>query len=160
MGYYMRIDLDLPKNTPVQNMPDILVENLNFSRVISGRKWQVNARGAEREADTIRADNMEIKVSSPEDERNSVLRASSGEFSEASSKVWLREVSGFLLHKGRSIDITAPAVAYDSSSDMWFFSEGIQLSDDSTLITGGTAKINQEGVYIIGRGATACWKIK
>jgi hypothetical protein len=43
---------------------------------------------------------------------------------------------------------------------MWFFSDGVRLSDGSALLTGRMAKINADGVFTIGKGARASWEIK
>ncbi|MDR1470906.1 MAG: hypothetical protein LBS75_00130 [Synergistaceae bacterium] len=144
----------------MSRLPDIVVERLSFNRTISGREWRVTAEGAEREAGMIRARLVEVNVREGGKEGVSTLRANFGEFSEADSKVWLREVSGMIAHEGRSVDVAAPSVAYDSSKDTWFFSDGVTLSSDAAALAGGAAKINADGVFTIGKGARASWNIK
>lgn len=141
-------------------MPDVLVEKLSFSRTISGREWQVKAEGAEREAGMIRARLVEIKVAGSGNSGDSTLRAGSGEFSETSSNARMRDVSGVISYEGKSVDFAAPSAEYNGSDDMWFFSDGVRLSDGSALLTGRMAKINADGVFTIGKGARASWEIK
>jgi hypothetical protein len=158
MSIYMKRDLALPDSVPGGKLPDIIVERLDFARVINGREWRVKTAEADSESGVINARSIDINVYEAPAKRNSRLRARHGKFARGGSKVWLWDVDGVILFEGRSVDFFAERADYDTSSDIWFFGGGISVSDDKVHVEGGTAKIDSSGVLNLGKGARIHWK--
>lgn len=161
-SYYLFRDLNLAKNILDGNLPDVVVERLDFARVIKGREWRVRAASAESEgaSGTIRARSMDVSVLEAKTGRASRVYAAEGEYSTKTDKMWLRRVSGTAFLSDRSVDFAAPRADYDVSSDVWYFADGISASDGSVSVTGGTARIDPDGILNVGKGARVRWKIE
>lgn len=151
-------DLGIAMDSSGVRLPDIVVERLNFARVIKGREWRVKADGAESESGVIRARSLDVSVREISSGRSSNLRAASGEYATENYKMWLREVYGVASFGGRSVDFSAPRVDYDASADVWFFSGGISASDDKIFVTGGLGRVGANGVLSLGKGVRVRWR--
>jgi hypothetical protein len=156
----MKRDLDLERSASRSRLPDIIVERLDFTRAINGREWHVKTAEAESESGVINARSIDIDVYETATKRRSLASAKQGKFARESSKVWLWEVGGVVLLEDRSVDFIAARADYDTSSDIWFFGEGISASDDKVHVEGGTAKIDSSGVLNLGKGARIHWNTK
>jgi hypothetical protein len=158
MGIYMKRDLDLADSASRSKLPDIIVERLDFTRVINGREWRVKTAEAESESGVINARSIDIDVYEAAAKRSSRILAKRGKFAPENSKVWLWDIGGVVLLEDRSVDFIAARADYDTSSDIWFFGEGISVSDDKVHVEGGTAKIDSSRVLNLGKGARIHWK--
>ncbi|MDR1137555.1 MAG: hypothetical protein LBK91_04455 [Synergistaceae bacterium] len=154
----MKHDLDLANKSPTEKLPEIVVERLDFTRAVNGREWHVEAMEADSESNVIKARSIDINVYEAATKRSSRVLAKRGEFARAHSKVWLWDVDGMVFMEDRSVDFFAARADYDTSSDIWFFGEGISASDDRVHVKGGTAKIDSSGVLTLGKGARIHWK--
>lgn len=158
-AFYMWRDLNLPVNMVFEKLPDVVVENLNFRREVEGREWQVAAVMAEREDNVVKASSIDLSIQDEVEGRRTDLRAVSGDFSEETSDVTLHSIDGVLSHSGGSVDMTAPFARYDSETGVWFFSQGIEMWDEDTRLTGEMATVTPEGVFTVERGAKILWDI-
>jgi hypothetical protein len=159
-AYFLIRDLGLSNNILDGNLPDIVVERLDFARVIKGKEWRVKALDAESGSGMIKARSLDINVVEIATKRSSHIYASQGEYATATYKMWLRDVDGVAYLGDRSVDFTAPRADYDSSADVWFFSEGVSANDGSVFVTGRFGRIGSDGVIILGKGARVRWNIK
>ena len=157
-GVYMKRDLDLANGTSRSKLPDIIVERLDFTRDINGREWRVKIAEGESESGVIKARSIDIDVREAAAKRSSRVLAERGKFAPENSKVWLWNIDGVVSLEDRSVDFIAARADYDTSSDIWFFSEGISVSDDKVHVEGGTAKIDSSGILNLGKGARIHWK--
>ena len=158
-AFYLWRDLNLPANMVFEKLPDVVVENLNFRRVVGGREWQVAAVTAEREGDVVKASSIDLSIRDEDADRRTDLRAISGDFSQETSDVTLHSIDGVLFHAGGSVDMTAPFARYDSETGAWIFPQGIEMWDEETRLTGETATVTPEGVFTVERGAKILWDI-
>jgi hypothetical protein len=157
-AFYLWRDLNLSDEAGgLRRLPDIEVENLDFRRTIESRDWRLQARSAERDSGLTRASDMTITVKDLDSENSTLLRAATGEFSEE-GVFEIRSLDGVLFFDDRSMEVTAPAAIYERSTDIWSFNEGIDLRDEKTFITGGTASISNEGVLSLRKGAIVRWR--
>jgi hypothetical protein len=153
-------DSDFSRNLLEGNLPDIVVERVDFARVIKGREWRVKAVDAESEAGVIKARSLDINVLEPDTKRGSQLYATRGEYSTSLDKMWLSDVDGVAWLGDRSVDFSAKRADYDSVADTWFFNEGVSASDDKIFVTGGIGKIEPNGVLNLGKGVRVRWDIR
>ena len=155
--YFMLIDSNVSRDLIAGNLPDIVVERIDFARVIQGREWRVKAVDAESQSGMISARSLDISVLEPDTKRGSQIYASGGEYSTAEYKMWLRDVDGIIWLEDRSVDFSAKRADYDSSADVWYFSEGISASDERIFVTGGVARIEPNGILNLGKGVRVRW---
>ena len=158
--YFLIRDLGLSNNILDGNLPDIVVERLDFARVIKGKEWRVKALDAESRSGMIKARSLDINVVEISTKKSSHIYATQGEYATATYKMWLHDVDGVAYLGDRSVDFSAPRADYDSSADVWFFSEGVSASDDRFSVTGRFGRIDPDGTIILGKGARVRWNIK
>ena len=158
--YFMLIDSNISVNLNAVDLPDIVVEQVDFVRIINGREWRVKAIDAESKSGMISARSLDINVLEPDTKRGSQIYASGGEYSTTDDKMWLRDVDGIIFLEDRSVDIYAKRADYDSSEDVWYFSEGIAASDDRIFVTGGVARLETDGILSLGKGARVRWELE
>jgi len=158
--YFMIVDSDFTMDLIAGNLPDIVVERIDFARVIKGKEWRVKAVDAESGSGMVSARSLDINVLELATKRWSQIYASRGEYSTTLDKMWLHDVDGVAWLGDRSVDFSAKRADYDSSADVWFFSEGISASDDRIFVTGGVAKIEPNGVLSLGKGARVHWDME
>ena len=158
--YFMLVDSDISRDLIAGNIPDIVVERIDFARVINGREWRMEAADAESKSGMVSARSLDINVFEIASKRGAQIYASRGDYSTAMDKMWLRDVEGFLWLEDRNVAFLAKRADYDSSVDVWFFSEGISASDDKIFVTGGVAKIEPDGALSLGKGARVRWDLQ
>jgi hypothetical protein len=159
VGVYMKHDLALTGGM-FGKMPPVMVERLEFIRVINGREWHVRAENAESDGDIARGSSIDIKVSDIDTGRSSDASASRGAFDLESGKMWLYDVAGIVYLSDGSIDFAAPRADYDKTEDVWFLSEGVSASDDKIHVTGRIGKVDSSGAVSLGKGVHAIWKLE
>ncbi|MDR1482502.1 MAG: LPS export ABC transporter periplasmic protein LptC [Synergistaceae bacterium] len=158
--FYLRRDLDLRRVISTDNLPDIVVENLDFRRVIDGRDWRVTAKTAAHDSGLITANSIDIFVAEGDSGEAARFYAGSGEFAEKTDDVVLYSVRGALTARGRSLDVLAPRADYSNANKIWTLSGGVSLQDNEAKLKGETAKISLEGVVSIDTEVEARWKIR
>jgi hypothetical protein len=159
---YLKQDLELSKNALREKLPDIVVERLDFARVIKGREWRVKAADAQSDSSSavIKARSLDINVYEASTDRSSHINALQGVYSTDGEKMWFHGIDGVAFLGDRSVDFAAPRADYDASTDVWYFGEGISALDDEIFVSGGAGKIEPSGVLSLGKGARVRWKIK
>ena len=158
--YFMLVDSEISGNLMVADVPDIVVEHIDFARVIQGREWRVKAVDAESKSGMISVRSLDINVLEPDTKRGSQIYASGGEYSTEEYKMWLRDVDGIVWLGDRSVSFSAKRADYDSSTDVWYFSEGVSAGDEEIFVTGGVAKIEPNGILSLGKGVRVNWNLR
>ena len=158
--YFMIVDSDITRDLIAGNLPDIVVERVDFARVIKGKEWRVKAVDAESESGVINARSLDINVVELATKKEAQVYASRGKYSMELDKMWLQDVDGIAWLGDRSVDFSAKRADYDSSADIWFFSEGVSASDDRIFVTGGVGKIEPDGILSLGKGVHVRWDIE
>lgn len=159
-AFYLWRDLNPPHRDSPESLPDVVVEDLTFDRVIEGKDWLVRAVRAEHRRGVIVASDLDMRVNEPSAGRSTRVTAREGEFMQENGNISLSSVEGTALADGRSIDWSAPVASYDSARDIWVFEEGVVASDDQTVVSGEIATIEPGNVFKIEKGANARWNVK
>lgn len=157
--FYFWNDINLSNEVVSGNLPDVVVENLNFRRTIESKDWHITADTAEHNSGLIIANSMDININDLLINRRTTIYAQNGEFERDTSNLLLRSLDGFVFLEDRSVDLAAPLASYESSSDTWSFERGIEIEDDETFITGNEATITSDGIFSLEKGAHARWNI-
>ena len=159
-AFCLRRDLNLIVNLSAEDLPDVMVENLDFRRVIDGRDWRVRARTAAHDSGSITAGSIDILVTERDSGEAARFHALSGEIAEDSGDAALYGVRGALAARGRSLDVSAPRADYSGADKIWALSGGVLVQDHEVRLKGDTARISLEGVLSIDTEVEARWKIE
>lgn len=155
VSFYMWRDLSLSDDTGASQAPKVIVETLNFQRVISGEKWIVGIERAERIDGIITGESIDIRAEGKK--RTMSASAASGELGEDILDLRLMSVKGLMKRDTVSVDWSAGRVDYNRSSDAWVFPGGITLDDGSVKIKGNYGLIDSKGLFHIKKGASVRW---
>jgi hypothetical protein len=156
-AFYAWRDMNLPLKKRLAELPDIVVENLEFRRTVNGRDLHLVAAAAEHNSSLIKAAGIVISVREPDSARSAIMRAASGEFAQEGNSLNIRSLDGSVFLGNRSMDVAAPSASYEVSADIWSFEEGVELWDADAFIKGGAATITSNGVLSLRKGAYARW---
>jgi hypothetical protein len=150
--------MNLRPQVKFEDLPDVLVENLDFMRTIGNREWRVRASSAENDSGLIKIMGMRINVRETGARGEIAINAAEGEYAEGSSSFEARSVYGVIFLGDRSLDVLAPVASYESSTDVLSFHDGVELWDDDSFIRGGAAALASNGVLSLDKGAYARWR--
>lgn len=159
-AFCLRRDLSLRANFSAEYLPDVVVENLDFRRVIDGRDWHVLAKTAAHDSGSITAGSIDILVAERDSGEAARFHAQSGELAEDNGDVALYGVCGALAARGRSLDVSAPRADYSGADKIWALSGGVLVQDHEVRLKGDTARISLEGVLSIDTEVEARWTIE
>ena len=158
--FYFSRDLRLSDiGIPVE-MPDVVVENLNFARTMDGRDWQMTAKSAEHTAGVVRAVSIDLSMVSEQKAQRARMSATDAAFYDSKGEIHMSGLSGNIFTSKRSIDIRSNRAIYYRSADRWLFEEGLEIVDKKILLRGKEAEFTKNGVFSLRKGAYARWKIK
>ena len=128
MALYLWRDLRLSdtKNVP---LPDIVVENIVLNRTIDGKKWKLVSPRVEHKDGLVYGRSLDVTITDNTDTRTFISSAN-GIFSRVSNDVELTDVHGVLTKvHGKTYNLSAGTVNYDSSGKKWIFKNKVNLTD-------------------------------
>lgn len=159
IALFMRHDLALSDDDKPRDLPNIAVDDFSFKRTINGRSWRVDAVSAEHRDENIIASVMNVAVEEMSGDSQAELHAVCGVFSQDISLMTMYDVTGGISFDGGLADASADVAAYDTSTGVWTFDEGMVISSDTVRVQGTAASIDADGVFTFGRGVRAKWHI-
>lgn len=155
-------DLDLEKNSNVgtkENLPEVTVEELEFSREISGDEWLITVGEAIKAGVTYSLADIRIngtmvsgdiwRVDSPE-----------GIYNETDDLWLLREPQGIFRGENEPVHWIAPEANIYPSRGRISFESGIRIEQNFLVINGRSGVATFDGLFILSGGADALWNIK
>lgn len=145
IAFYFWRDLRLGLNVSDLNIPDVVVENIEISRVIDGSEWNLVSPRAEHRQGMIYGQSVDITVIAGNGDV-SQLFAVSGVFSRTSGDVVLNDVSADVRRENKTIFLRSGRAYYDSVAEKWYFSNDVTINDGSVEASG------PEGVYDVKQG--------
>ena len=152
------LDVDLLRES-LQNMPSMVLENLEFEREISGDIWQVRIPLAERRAGRVEVRSVDVSRRM-ESGREWYFRSAAGFYSEEAGSVDLVALLGTLETDSRVLNLESPYLSWNSpgtDGGGFFFPRGLAIYDNEFLLTADAASIDEEGVILLDRGGVIKW---
>lgn len=138
-------------------IPDVVVENIEIKRVLDGSEWVLLSPRAEHKQGMIYGQSVDITVTAENGEVSKMF-AANGVFSRESSDITLESMSADVKHEKKNISMRAGMAFYNSSEDIWYFSEDVSISDGSATASGPEGSYSAgEGLSLITGGGTVTW---
>lgn len=155
MAYLWR-DLHLAERNNIP-IPDIVVINLDLKRKINGKDWHFKSPRTEHKDNMLYADSLDIVINEP-DLTKTYVEAAHGTFSRTSEDISLTDAVGRMEKKNKRYDLRAKNVFYQASSEIWFLSKDVALSDDKISVNGPVGIYDtKKGKIDMPNGGTVIW---
>ncbi|MDR1732654.1 MAG: hypothetical protein LBR61_11235 [Synergistaceae bacterium] len=137
-------------------LPEIVLENLEFEREISGDLWRVRVPFARRSDGVVSASSIDILRQMP-DGREWYFKSGRGVFREASRKAELYSLLGTLEGGTRVWNLESPFLSWSEGTNEFLFSGGFTIYDAEFILKADTASIDSSGIVLLDRGGTIRW---
>ncbi len=155
-------DLGLEKNVTVtkeENLPEVTVEDLEFSREISGDKWLITVGEAIKAGVTYSL--ADIRMNGAMDNGNIwTVDSPEGIYNETDDLWLLKQPQGFFRGEKEPVHWIAPEANISTSRGQISFESGIRIEQNLLVIDGRSGYATFDGLFILSEGADALWSIE
>lgn len=156
-GYVLWRDLTLPQRAREAEKTEILVQNLELEREISGDIFRFKAKEARKmQGERIEAFSLDVGATLSGKE-NWELRSVSGSL-EPQGEIRLSEVFARNLRKGENLDIEAKQILWNPQKREWNFDGGVLVRQGSLKAGGTSGTAAPDGHVTLSGEAWATWE--
>ena len=150
------LDLDLLRES-LENMPAVVMENLEFERGISGELWLVRIPLAERRNEMIEIRSVDVRRRLA-DGKEWFFRGARGLYSESAESADLVGLLGTLETDSLVMNLESPSVSWSKSENVFLFPKGLSLYDAEFILETDLASFDVSGVIAFNEGAVIRWR--
>ena len=155
---YSDINLDLNRLIEnLENMPGLVLENLEFERQISGELWQVRVPVATRRNNIIEIRSVDV-LRTLADGSEWFFMGAHGLYSEVTESADLTRLLGTLETSTRVLNLESPFLSWAMSEDVLLFPKGLILYDAEFLLETNLASLDESGTIALNEGAVIRWR--
>ena len=152
----INLDLDLLRGS-LENMPVVVVENLEFEREISGDLWQVRIPLAKRRDDIVEVLSVDV-LRKLADGKEWYFRGTRGLYSEKAASADLIGLLGTLETDERVFNLESPFLSWSNDTNIFLFPKGLTIYDAEFFLKTDLASVDVSGVVALNDGAVIQWK--
>ena len=160
MGMYVfsdiNLDVDMLRES-LENIPVVVLENIEFEREIAHDLWQVRIPLAERRNEMIEAHSVNVRRRLA-DGKEWFLTGSRGFYSETTESADLTELFGTLETDTRVLNLESPFLSWSRSEDIFLFPMGLIAYNTEFFLETDLASIDATGVMTFNEGAVIRWR--
>ena len=150
-------DLSLPERAREKAQTQLVVDDLEMEREISGDLFKIRASQARKMQDgLIEASSLDIHAFLS-GEGDWKLNAVSGKL-ENKGAILLSEVSAKHVGDGLDMDVKAPIASWDPESRIWQFDGPVTITQGSLSAGGSKGKAKPGGLVTLSGEAWATWE--
>jgi len=152
----INLDLDLLRKS-LENMPAVVLENLEFEREISGDMWWVRVPLAKRQNYIVEVHSVDVRRRLA-DGNEWFFMGSRGLYSETAESADLTGLLGTLETGTRVLNLESPLLSWSKSTDVFLFPRGLVIYDAEFLLETKLASLDISGVVALNEGAVIRWR--
>ena len=152
----MNLDVDLLRES-LMKMPGIVMENINFSREVSGDMWRVKIPYLDRDGNIINAKSLDIKRELSGDKGEWTFFGSEAVYVYDKKIASLKKLSGTLESDNRSWILESPKLDWKEENNTFTFPEGLVIYDGEFLLRTPLASMDNSGVILLEKGGVIRW---
>jgi len=152
--YYLNLD---QLRESLENVPVVVLENLEFEREISGEMWRVKTPVAERKHDIVEFYSMDVQrrfVSGKE----WFFTGSRGIYSETAESADVTDVVGTMETDTRVLNLESPFLEWTMNENLFLFPRGLVVHDPEFLLEADLASLDESGIMALNEGAVIRWR--
>ena len=155
------LDIDLLRESLV-NMPGIVMENIRFSRVISGDLWQIRLPYLEQRDNAVNFRSVDVKRSLSGDKGQWTFFGQSGTFLAHSNDVKTASILGLTgtiqdEESARTWTLESPKLTWQAKNNAVTFPEGLVIHDREFHLSTPLASTDNGGVILLQHGGVIKW---
>ena len=153
----MNLDVDLLRES-LLNMPGIVMENIRFSREISGDLWQVRLPYLEQRDKTVNFRSADIKRTLSGDKGQWSFFGASGIYSDDEKTASIYRLVGSLQQESRDWLLESPVLTWQEKNNTLFFPRGLTIHDSEFSLNTPTASTDNSRVILLQHGGVIRWQ--
>lgn len=160
LGAYLWRDLHLGDNYSDVRIPDVVVENIEVEREISGKMWKFISPRVEHKDGVIYAQSLDITITESDDAQSKIY-AADGVFYRESSNLSLNEAKGVYNKGDKSYTLASGVASYDAALELWSYTGGVELSDGAVVANAADGRYNMKnGDCLLSGDSMVRWNTK
>lgn len=151
------LDVDLLRES-LLNMPALVMENIKFSRTVSGDLWQVRLPYLEQRNKTINFRSADIKRTLSGDRGLWSFFGKSGIYSNDEKAASISELTGTMQEDGRTWILESPKLTWLDKNTTFIFPQGLTIHDNEFSISTPIASTDNSRVILLKHGGVIKWR--
>ncbi|MBR1657517.1 MAG: hypothetical protein IJ697_03520 [Synergistaceae bacterium] len=151
-----QLDVDLLRES-LLNMPGIVMENIRFSRTISGDLWQVRLPYLEQRDKTVNFLSADIKRILSGDKGQWTFFGQSGTYSNDEKTASISGLTGSISDENRNWLLTSPKLTWLDKNNTFVFPQGLAIHDDEFSLDAPAASTDNSRVILLQHGGVIKW---
>ncbi len=152
----MNLDVDLLRES-LMRMPGIVMENIQFSRELSGDLWQVKIPYLDRDGNLFTVKSLDVVRKISNDNGEWAFFGSEGLYSFDKSIASINGLHGTLDTKKRIWTLESPKLNWAQENNTFTFPEGLVIYDTEFLLRTPLASMDNSGVILLEQGGVIQW---
>ena len=153
----MNLDVDLLRES-LFNMPGIVMENIRFSREISGDLWQVRLPYLEQRDKAVNFRSADIKRTISGDKGQWTFFGKSGIYSNDEKTASISDLTGSLQENNRTWLLESPNLTWKNENNTFIFPHGLTIHDDEFYLSTPIASTDNSRVILLQHGGVIKWR--
>ncbi|MDR2180703.1 MAG: hypothetical protein LBP21_10375 [Synergistaceae bacterium] len=151
----IRLNVDILRES-LERMPQLVLENLEFEREVSGDLWQVRVPLVQRSEGTIEVRSVDVRRLARG--REWYFMGSRGFYSEEAESADLVSLLGTLETDSRVLNLESPWLSWSKEENVFLFPKGLTIYDAEFILQSDAASIDASGVVVLDKGGVIRWR--
>ena len=152
----MKLDVDLLRET-LMRMPGIVMENIQFSREVSGDMWHVKIPYLDRDGNLFSVKSLDVTREISGDGGEWTFFGREGLYSFDKAIATVSGLRGRLDTKTRVWTLDSPRLDWKEENNTFTFPEGLVIYDTEFLLRTPMASMDNSGVILLEQGGVTQW---
>ena len=153
----MNLDIDLLRES-LMNMPGLVMENIRFSREVSGDLWQVRLPYLEQRDKTINFMSADITRTLSGDKGKWSFFGKSGVYSDDEKTASISDLTGTLQEGNRTWILKSPKLTWQDKNTTFIFPQGLTIHDSEFYVSAPIASADNSHVILLQHGGVIRWR--
>lgn len=153
----MNLDIDLLRET-LLNMPGMVMENIRFSREVSGDLWQVRLPYVEEKDKMLIFMSADILRTLSGDKGTWSFFGKSGTYSNDAKTASILGLTGTLQDDTRTWVLESPKFTWHDKNTTFVFPEGLTIHDNEFSLVAPVASTDNSRVILLQHGGVIRWR--
>ncbi len=153
----MNLDIDLLRES-LLNMPGMVMENIRFSREISGDLWQVKLPYVEEKNKLLIFMSADISRTLSGDKGRWSFFGRTGTYSDDAKTASITGLTGTLQENNRTWVLESPKFTWQDKNTTFTFPEGLTIRDEEFSLVTPVASTDNSRVILLQHGGVIRWR--
>ncbi|MDR2529718.1 MAG: hypothetical protein LBD04_12010 [Synergistaceae bacterium] len=140
----------------LQKPPTLVLENVEFERVISGDLWRLRSPLGERRGDLVELTPVDVWREMA-DGGEWYFHGERGFYSQETASVDVGTLTGTMETNERVLNLQSPRLSWSRNADEFFFPEGLVLYDAEFVLEADVASVDKDGAMLLEKGGVIRW---